>query len=116
MSVVTAWVVPLLGCVVGIIRHTIATREILAVRSGKRLGVRAAAPSMDNGTMSLHIRLRVWPAAGPQPVAFRSYNPQLLWMGCLHDSYPQLVCFRHGRSWPALQHMDDILSISLRLI
>ena len=60
MSVLTSWVVPLLGCVMGIIRHTIATQEILAVRSGKRLGVRAALLIyIVIGTMSLYIRLIV---------------------------------------------------------
>ena len=40
MGVVTSWVVPLLGCVLSIVRHFIATGEVLAVRSGRELGVR----------------------------------------------------------------------------
>lgn len=53
-SVVTTWVVPLLGCAVGIARHTIATREVLAVRSGQRLGVRFADLHPTNSNNSLH--------------------------------------------------------------
>ena len=116
MSVVTAWVVPLLGCFMGIARHTIATREVLAVRSGQRLGVRPAAfVWVGTGKELLYKSPKnVW-AAGSQPTAVCRYNSQLLWMGCLHDSDPQLVRLLHGCAWPALQHMDDLLSISLRL-
>ena len=53
-SVVTTWVVPLLGCVMGIARHTIATREVLAVRSGQRLGVRSAALHSTSSNKSSH--------------------------------------------------------------
>ena len=39
MSIVTSWVVPILGTSLGITRHFIATGEVLAVRSGQHLGV-----------------------------------------------------------------------------
>ena len=116
MSVVISWVVPLLGCFMGIARHTIATREVLAVRSGQRLGVRHAALYLEWHCQGAPLQSpKSLCAAGPQPTAVRSHNSQLLWMGCVYNLDPQLVCLLHGCAWPPLQHMDDILSISLRL-
>ncbi|CAL5222957.1 g5398 [Coccomyxa viridis] len=38
MGVLTSWIVPSLGCFLSIVRHFIATGEVLAVRSGQHLG------------------------------------------------------------------------------
>ncbi|EIE20720.1 hypothetical protein COCSUDRAFT_54208 [Coccomyxa subellipsoidea C-169] len=38
MGPATAWIAPTLGCVLGICRHFIATREVLAVRNKRELG------------------------------------------------------------------------------
>ena len=36
-------------------------------------------------------------------------------MDCVYCAGPELVRILFGCAWPALQHMDDILPISVRL-